>query len=136
MTFPRARVTLPDGQELDVLVLGRERAPDGRWWYSLRLTVPGPVDVEFRAAYPTVRPIEGEDYAPLPGGPAVPEQLLVAELQRPGEPLRLVHRADCWVAPSGARPVSAAEADGLVTAGARLCDVCLPGRPATWDGRS
>jgi hypothetical protein len=135
MPLPRARVTLPDGQELDVEVTGRERT-GGTWWYLLLLTLPGPQVVEFRAAYPTVRPIPGVSYADLPGGPAEPARLLVDSLPRPDRPLPLVHRTDCWVASSSGRPVSQAEADELVAAGARLCDVCLPGRAETWDGRS
>jgi hypothetical protein len=136
---PRARVTLPDGQELDVPVLGRERAADGTWWYALRLTLPGPVEVDFKAVYPTVRPVDGESYAGLPGWPAASEatgQWLVSELRRAGEPLRLLHLAGCWQVAAGSRSVTDVEAEQLVAAGARLCDVCMPDLPATWDGRS
>jgi hypothetical protein len=135
MSHPRARVTLPDGQTVDVEVLGREWT-DGAWWYLLRLTLPDGQEATFRAAYPTVRPIPGESYASLPGAPAQPAQLLVDSLPRPGRSLPLVHRADCWVAAASGRPVTQAEAVELVAAGARLCDVCLPGRPETWDGRT
>jgi hypothetical protein len=83
-----------------------------------------------------VQPIPGVSYADLPGAPADPNQLLVDSLPRPDEPLLLVHRASCWYMARDARQVSRAEADELLAAGARLCEVCLPDRHATWDGQS
>ncbi|MFE2911231.1 DUF6233 domain-containing protein [Kitasatospora indigofera] len=136
MSHPRARVTLPDGQQVNAQVLGRERAADGTWWYSLRLVLPDGQPVDFRAPHPTVQPIEGEDYTALPGLAASSSAWLLTELRRAGEPILLLHRADCWLTPAGSRPVTDDEARELVAAGARLCDACLPGRPETWDARS
>ncbi|MCX5209834.1 DUF6233 domain-containing protein [Kitasatospora sp. NBC_00240] len=136
MSHPRARVTLPDGQELGVLVLARERAEDGVWWYSLRLVLPGGREVDFRASPPAVQPIPGEDYSTLPGPAATSSAWLLTEMRRAREPVRLLHRADCWLAPAGSRPVSGDEYRALVAAGARACDACLPDRPETWDGQS
>jgi hypothetical protein len=133
---PRARVTLPDGQTVDALVLSRERAGDGVWWYSLQLTLPGGQEVDFKASPPAVRPIEGEDYSTLPGPAASSDRWLLTEMRRAGEPVRLLHRADCWLAPAGSRPVTDDEYRALVAAGARACDACLPGRPETWDART
>ncbi|WP_329492932.1 DUF6233 domain-containing protein [Kitasatospora herbaricolor] len=56
--------------------------------------------------------------------------------RRAGDPILLLHRADCWLAPAGSQPVTDDEAHRLVGAGARLCDACLPGRAETWDARS
>ncbi|OKI16648.1 DUF6233 domain-containing protein [Streptomyces sp. CB03911] len=136
MSHPRARVTLPDGQTVDALVLARERAEDGTWWYSLRLTLPGPTKVDFKASPPTVQPIPGEDYSLLPGPAATSSAWLLTELRRAGDPMLLLHRADCWLAPTDSRPVTDAEMRALVEAGARQCDACLPDREATWDARS
>lgn len=133
---PRARVALPDGQTVDASVLARERAEDGTWWYSLRLVLPGGQAVDFRASPPAVQPIDGEDYSALPGPAATSSAWLLTEMRRAEEPVRLLHRADCWLAPAGSQPVTDDEARELVAAGARLCDACLPGRPETWDARS
>ncbi|MFE2912806.1 DUF6233 domain-containing protein [Kitasatospora indigofera] len=136
MSHPRARVTLPDGQQVNAQVLGRERAEDGTWWYSLRLVLPGGQPVDFRAPHPTAQPIDGEDYTSLPGPAASSSAWLLTELRRAGDPLVLLHRADCWLAPAGSQPVTDAEMHALVEAGARLCDACLPELEATWDGES
>jgi len=31
---------MPDGQELDVIVTGRSRTPDGHWWYECEAILP------------------------------------------------------------------------------------------------
>ena len=36
---PLARVTLPGGQTLDCVVLGRSREMDGTWWYDLEIVL-------------------------------------------------------------------------------------------------
>ncbi|WP_052869163.1 hypothetical protein [Streptomyces niger] len=73
---PYARVHLPDGQEILATVRGREQDGEGTWWYACEIVIPdrlpsvgGPVQqgrvVPFTASYPTVEPIEGQDYSVL-----------------------------------------------------------------------
>lgn len=82
-TGPWARATLPDDQELDVIVTGRTRTPDGRWWYEAKAILPArheaadgttkvmaaPTAISVSAEQ--IASIPGEDYSQLPTDGAV-----------------------------------------------------------------
>ncbi|MEU7488614.1 DUF6233 domain-containing protein [Streptomyces sp. NPDC042319] len=134
---PYARVHLPDGQDIYATVRGREQDPTGAWWYTLEIVVPdrlpavgGPVQqgrvISFTAGYPTVEPIEGQDYSVLnpdrqASGP--PGRWRVS-IDRDG--LEWVHRSDC--AQAGDTWIS--DQDALTRLSdperARPCPVCRP----------
>lgn len=136
-----ARLTLPDGQQLDVPVIRRERAQGGTWWYTLALDLPARVDtptgshvepytVEVAGRYPDeVQPIPGEDYSvldpPRPQGPA-DVAILVQHQWRPGAEEPLLHRTDCWVGHGTKTTAGLQEAARLLAGRAVACDVCRP----------
>ncbi|GAA4688245.1 hypothetical protein GCM10023324_48710 [Streptomyces youssoufiensis] len=143
MAGPWARARLPDGQELDVIVTGRERLPDGSWWYECEAILPDrrvepdgltrPVGAPTPIVLPAdrVTPIPGEDYSSLPTEGAVEHrQWRVERLREYGDgPWRRVHRRDCWQAGASAEPVTAEAAGELLRSGAaRGCDICRPER--------
>ncbi|MEU3962933.1 DUF6233 domain-containing protein [Streptomyces buecherae] len=143
MAGPWARARMPDGQELDVIVTGRQRAPDGSWWYTAEAILPDrrveadgsvrPVGAPTPIVLPSdrVTPIPGEDYAAVPTEGAVAgRQWRVERLREYGSgPWRRVHRRDCWQARAGAESVTAASARELLRRGEALpCDVCRPER--------
>lgn len=75
---PWARATLPDGQELDVVVTSRHRSRDGAWWYECEAILPARHEAADGATKPTgapapisvqaerITPIPGEDHSTLP----------------------------------------------------------------------
>lgn len=142
---PWARARMPDGQELEVIVTGRSRAADGRWWYACVVLMPGrrqtadgraepcttPVPVQVAAEH--VTPIPGERYDGLPTEGAVSGRQWVAVRARgtaSGPPWWSVHRRDCWQAKGGWRSqrITEARAAALVREHGpeRICDVCRP----------
>lgn len=74
---PWARVTLPRGQALRVIVTGRRRTPDG-WWYEVEALLwmrsqnpgggwrPEQVPVTFDVPADRLEPIPGQDYGGVP----------------------------------------------------------------------
>ena len=139
---PRARVTLPDGQTLDCVVLGRSREMDGTWWYDLEIVLVSKVEVrgaypraepqpvQFRAPYPIVQPIEGQDYS-QPTAAEQPPTVLYAE------PLRVhrgahfrIHAPECWASMNRTLEIVTPEAaEAMVRAKeAEVCAVCRPDR--------
>ena len=71
---PWARIELPDGQELNILVTARTRTPDGKWWFECEAvlygrtaypngqTHPEAAAIAFSAPADAVQPIDGQDY--------------------------------------------------------------------------
>ncbi|MER5969613.1 DUF6233 domain-containing protein [Streptomyces sp. NPDC002055] len=140
---PWARATLPDGQQLDVIVIGRTRTPDGHWWYELEAvltargtlgdgrTVAEPTPVAFSAPAASVTPIPGEDYTAVPTHGAVSgRQWQVENLWRTAAgPTRRLHRRDCWHARAAHQRVPTAEAYALLAdPDVEPCDICHPER--------
>ncbi len=147
---PWARAVLPDGQELDVIVTGWTRTPDGQWWCQAEAIMPTryeDADGHSRpAGAPTaitlaadrVAPIPGEDYSVVPrDGEIAGRQWLLEKLHQygPDDPARRLHRRDCWQARLEHTRITTAEAAGLLGApDVDVCDVCRPDRalrPAT-----
>ena len=140
---PYARVHLPDGQDLDLPVLGRrlDRAT-GTWWYRCEATllacettpagrlVAEPRPVEFWAPYPqAVEPIDGEPYELLTTEPDERERrwrVTRANVSR--GPHLTVHRDNCAQARDAVRRVTDREALVLLAdrESARECAVCRP----------
>lgn len=140
---PWARVTLPDRQELDVLVTGRTRTPDGRWWYELEAVVTArstlddgrivaePTPVAFSAPADHVVPIPGEDYGAVPThGENAGRQWQVENLWRSIDgATRRLHRRDCWQARSAHQRITTTEAYALLSdPDVEPCDTCHPER--------
>ncbi|CAL9453908.1 DUF6233 domain-containing protein [Streptomyces albus] len=144
---PWARARMPDGQELDVVVTGRSRTPDGHWWYECEAilpsryqhpdgrTEPGSAPTAISVAAEHITPLPGEDYTAVPTAGAVAGRQWVAVRVRGAGtegPWWCVHRRDCWQARDGwlTRRVTAREALRLLsdTDETRVCDVCRPDR--------
>ena len=144
---PWARATLPDGQQLDVIVTARERTSDGRWWFACEAILPTRYEHADRQreakAAPTritvaadaITPIPGEDYTTVPTAGAVAgRQWLAVRTRgvRDEAPQWYVHRKDCWQARGGwkRRLVTAEEALAVLAdvGAARVCDICRPDR--------
>ncbi|MFE7117260.1 DUF6233 domain-containing protein [Streptomyces sp. NPDC057654] len=142
---PWARATLPDGQQLDVIVTSRERTQDGRWWFHAEAILPSRQErpnghfeataepVAFTVAAADITPIPGEDYSALPTTGAVAGRQWVLQklhVYMNGGASRRLHRADCWQAHgSTLERITTEEAARLLhTAEADLCDVCRPDR--------
>ncbi|MFT2014576.1 DUF6233 domain-containing protein [Streptomyces sp. 796.1] len=133
---------MPDGQELDVVVTGRERMPDGTWWYMADAILPGretgpagirPVGTPTPIVLPAdrVTPIPGQDYSGVPTGGALPGRrwLLEKARERGKGPWWRAHRQDCGQAPAGAERASADAARGLLRSGEAMpCEACRPDR--------
>lgn len=141
---PWARATLPDGQELDVIVTSRERTVDGAWWYGCEVVLPDRwqgSDGETRpVAVPTpvlvhadhLTPLPGESYAAVPTtGEVAGRQWLLVRVRVPavtGPEWRL-HRRDCWQAAGEPTRLTETEArDTLLEERAEVCEVCRPDR--------
>ncbi|MFH8369651.1 DUF6233 domain-containing protein [Streptomyces sp. NPDC018031] len=140
---PWARATMPDGQQLDVIVTGRIRTPDGRWWYEAEAVLPArhtdgegrtrPTGAPTPISVPADRitPIPGERYDTLSTSGAVAGRQWALEnlhqyLDGAG---RRLHRRDCWQVRAEHTLVTTAEAAGLLgTADVAVCDVCAPQR--------
>lgn len=120
MSTTRARVTLPDGQTLDVDVIDRRRATDGTWWYLLQIQLPGAVAVTFRAPYPQVQPIPEEPASPTEG------PWLVTSAWRAAGFVYTLHGPACWLDMGSAKQVTAEEATAALADGTVACDVCRP----------
>ncbi|MGP3998616.1 DUF6233 domain-containing protein [Streptomyces sp. 8N706] len=140
---PWARVSLPDGQQLDAVVTGRTRTPDGQWWYELEAlltarstlgdgrVVAEPTPVAFSAPAGHVAPIPGEDYRAVPTHGAVAgRQWQVENLRRTLDgPTRRLHRRDCWQARTAHERVTTREAYALLAdPDVEPCDTCHPER--------
>lgn len=139
---PWARATLPDGQQLDVIVNRRTRTRDGRWWYECEAVLPAREEDaagHTRAlAAPTaisvpadsIEQLPGEDYAGVPTEGAIKGwQWALERLWYPTGPASRLHRRDCWQARPEFRLISTAEALAcLRAADVDVCDVCRPER--------
>ncbi|MET8679977.1 DUF6233 domain-containing protein [Streptomyces sp. NPDC004647] len=140
---PWARATLPDGQQLDVIVTGRTRTIDGAWWYELeailtaRTKLPDgriiaePTPVAFTMPAQQVAPIPGENYDAVPTNGAIAgRQWQVENLWRTIDgPSRRLHRRDCWQAPPGSKRITTSEAVEILTdPDVAPCDICHPER--------
>ncbi|MGP3980653.1 DUF6233 domain-containing protein [Streptomyces sp. KR80] len=140
---PWARVTLPDRQQLDVIVTGRTRTHDGVWWYELeailttRTKLPDgrivaePTPVAFSMPAEHVAPIPGEDYANVPTNGAVAgRQFVVEALWRTmAGASRRLHRRDCWQAVARPQPITSTDAIQLLAdPDVTPCDLCHPER--------
>ncbi|QLH19313.1 DUF6233 domain-containing protein [Streptomyces sp. Rer75] len=139
---PWARATLPDGQQLDVVVLGRTRTVDGRWWYECEAILParheGPDGTTKTTGAPTpisveadeIAQIPGEDYSPVPTQGAVAgRQWVVEKLHQYAvdDPARRLHRRDCWQARNSHDRITTDDAvDLLARKAIAWCDVCRP----------
>ncbi|AXK34186.1 hypothetical protein DVA86_17530 [Streptomyces armeniacus] len=141
---PWARVTLPDGQELDVIVTARERTPDGEWWFACEALLPdryqdaqgqtretaAPTAITVHADH--IVPIPGERYDAVPTNGAVAgRQWVLVRVRMPVEdgPTWRVHRRDCWQISGETRRATTAEAvERYRSREAAPCDVCRPDR--------
>lgn len=141
---PWVRVSLPDDQELDVILTKWTRTPDGRWWAECEAILPArheaadgttktmgaPTPISVHAD--DITPIPGEDYSAVPTDGAIAgRQWAVEKLHQYSEehPNRRLHRRDCWQARTSHTRITTAEATQM--AGAPLvdiCDVCRPDR--------
>lgn len=135
---------MPDGQALDVVVTGRHRSKDGRWWYEAEAILPARYEhADSRTqvtAAPTpisvpaeqITPIPGEDYSLVPTDGAVAgRQWVLEKLHQYSEddPSRRLHRSDCWQARDSHERITTEDAVGLLAQGAAaICDVCRPDR--------
>lgn len=141
---PWARAVFPDGQGLDVIVTGRYRSKDGRWWYECEAILPArreaadgtttttgaPTAISVHAD--DITPIPDEDYSGLPTDGAVAgRQWVLEKLHQYSEehPNRRLHRRDCWQARSSHTRITTAEAAEMLEAPlVDICDVCRPDR--------
>lgn len=144
---PWARATLPDGQELDVIVTARTRTRDGRWWYDCEAILPSRTEhadgrTEAKGA-PTpicvaadhVTPVPGEDYSGVPtrGRTAGrPWLAVLAQGPRDASPWWCLHRPDCALATGHRRQrrLTTHEAVTLLATSedSPACPVCRPDR--------
>ncbi|MGW3572167.1 DUF6233 domain-containing protein [Streptomyces sp. NPDC000941] len=147
---PWVRDTMPDGQELDLIITGWTRTPDGQWWCEAEALLPTryedpegrgrPMGAPTPITLPAddVTPIPEEEYALVPGDGAIAGRQWV--LEKPhryvgDDPSRRLHRRDCWQARTSHTRITTAEAAELVRnaelAGhpdVAVCDVCRPDR--------
>lgn len=137
---PPVRLKLPDGQELQAVLLRRRQAADRSWWYLVSLPLWGPEQRPDGSMVPALEPVEcwapasacsriaGEDYSEVPTDRPHrrPARWL---LEDAGEQL-VVHRGDCAaVDPEHeVRPASEEQVRAAVQAGAAPCEVCRPDR--------
>src|ERR1044072_845980 len=110
---PWARATMPDEQELDVILTQWTRTADGQWWAECEAILPAryqhpdgrtrvtgaptPISVPSER----ITPIPGEDYALVPiDGAVAGRQWVLEKLHQYSEdaPSRRLHRRDCWQA--------------------------------------
>ncbi|WP_247698283.1 DUF6233 domain-containing protein [Streptomyces sp. RK75] len=141
---PWARARMPDGQELDVVVVSRTRTRDGRWWYECQAILPARPDrnghappagvpVAISVAAEHIAPIPGESYTQVPAEGAVAGRQWLA-IRSPGvhggAPWWQLHHRTCWQARGGwrSRRVTTDEAREILAAlpAGRLCDICRP----------
>ncbi|MCP9213387.1 DUF6233 domain-containing protein [Streptomyces sp. NEAU-Y11] len=141
---PWARATLPDGQELDVVVTSRHRSRDGAWWYECEAILPARHEAADGATKPTgaptpisvqaerIAPIPGEEYSTLPTEGAVAgRQWVLQKIHQYSEdsPSRRLHRRDCWQAQDSHTRITTQEAVELCAdRKVMICDVCRPDR--------
>lgn len=141
---PWARATLPDGQELDVVVTSRYRSDDGRWWYECEAILPArheaadgatkamgaPTPISVQAE--RIIPIPGEDYSTLPTEGAVAgRQWVLQKIHQYSEdsPARRLHRRDCWQARDSHTRITTEQAAELCAGPTvAICDICRPDR--------
>ncbi|MDJ1137199.1 DUF6233 domain-containing protein [Streptomyces iconiensis] len=144
---PWARATLPDGQELDVIVTSRTRTRDGRWWYDCEAILPSRTEhadgrTEAKGA-PTpicvaadhITPVPGEDYSAVPtDGITAGRPWLAVRVHGPRDehPWWCLHRPDCGQATEYRqhRRLTTQEAATLLATAeeAHACTVCRPDR--------
>lgn len=143
---PWARATLPDGQELDVIVTARVRTRDGRWWYDCEAILPSRTEhadgsTEAKGA-PTpicvaadhLTPVPGEDYSALPtGGLVAGRPWLAVRVQGPRDAHAwwCLHRPDCAQATGHVRRRLTTPGAATLLATdehAHPCPVCRPDR--------
>ncbi|MGW7003929.1 DUF6233 domain-containing protein [Streptomyces sp. NPDC054933] len=140
---PRARVTLPDGQKLDVVVTGRTRTSDGRWWYDCEAllygriaypdgtTEPEPAPIAVPVPAEAISRIDGQDYAGVPTTDATVKRpwRLEVRLPPPAEsPPVLLHRADCWQGRHGRSLTDQEAREATADRQVGPCTVCHPER--------
>jgi hypothetical protein len=147
---PWVRGTMPDGQELDLIITGWMRTPDGQWWCEAEAILPTRhEDAEGRSrpmGAPTpitlpaddVTPIPDEEYALVPRDGAIAGRQWVLEKLHQyveDDPSRRLHRRDCWQARNSHTRITTAEAAELVRNAelvrhpdVAVCDVCHPDR--------
>ncbi|GAA1065178.1 DUF6233 domain-containing protein [Streptomyces asiaticus] len=139
---PWVRATLPDGQELDVIVTGWTRSLDGQWWCEAEAILPTRHEDTDGCSRPTgaptaitlaadrVTPIPGEDYSAVPRGGAIAgRQWVLEKLHQYAEedPSRRLHRRDCWQARDSHERITTEDAiDRLARETVVRCDVCRP----------
>ncbi|TGB14612.1 hypothetical protein E4099_08140 [Streptomyces palmae] len=132
---------MPDGQQLDVIVTGRTRTPDGRWWFEAEAILPSryqradghtqatgsPTPISVPAD--CIAPIPGERYDTVPTeGRAAGRQWALELLhQHLDGPSRRLHRRDCWQVRSEHELLATTEAAGFLGhPEVDACDVCRP----------
>nr|WTB12163.1 DUF6233 domain-containing protein [Streptomyces antimycoticus] len=139
---PWARATMPDGQELDVVVTARHRSRDGRWWYECEAILPArheaadgttkvmgaptPISVESER----IARIPGEDYSLVPTDGAVSgRQWVIERLHQYTEdaPSRRLHRRDCWQVRNEHTLIPTREAaESQAHPDIAICGICRP----------
>ncbi|MFE9064965.1 DUF6233 domain-containing protein [Streptomyces violaceusniger] len=141
---PWARASLPDDQELDVVLTQWTRTPDGVWWAECEAILParyqhGDGRTQVTGA-PTpisvpsgkITPIAGEDYSSVPvDGAVTGRQWVVEKLHQytEGAPSRRLHRRDCWQARDSHERITTEDAiERLIRRAIAVCDVCRPDR--------
>ncbi|TDC04915.1 hypothetical protein E1265_35715 [Streptomyces sp. 8K308] len=138
---PPVRLKLPDGQELQAVLLRRRQADDGSWWYLVAIPLWGPEQrpdgtlvaalepVECWAPAKACTPAPGEDYdqVPIDRPRRRPPWWLLEDAG--GEQL-VVHRGDCAAVglESEARPAGEDQVRAAAQAGAVPCELCRPDR--------
>lgn len=144
---PWARGTMPDGQELDVIVTSWTRTPDGQWWCQAEAILPTRYEDADGRSRPTgaptaitlaaddVVPIPGEDYSRVPRDGAITgRQWVLEKLHQYTEedPSRRLHRRDCWQVRLEHTRITTEEAAVMYAERearrVAVCDVCRPDR--------
>ncbi len=138
------RATLPDGQELDVILIQWTRTKDGQWWAECEAILPAryehddgrtrvtgaPTPISVPSDH--ITPIPGEDYGGVPvDGAIAGRQWVVEKLHQynEGDPSRRLHRRDCWQARDSHERITTEDAvDRLARETIVRCDVCRPDR--------
>lgn len=141
---PWARATLPDAQELDVILTQWTRTPDGRWWAECEAILPAryehadgrtrltgaPTPISVPAG--DITPIPGEDYSAVPTDGAIAgRQWALEKLREYTEdaPAIRLHRRDCWQARESHQRITTEDAvDRLARQAIAVCDICRPDR--------
>ncbi|WP_275558460.1 DUF6233 domain-containing protein [Streptomyces sp. 5-6(2022)] len=139
---PWVRVSLPDDQELDVILTKWTRTLDGAWWAECEAILPARyehADGRTRVTgAPTpisvpsdrITPIPGEYYSGVPvDGAVAGRQWVVEKLHQyvEDDPSRRLHRRDCWQVRGEHERITTEDAiDRLARETVVRCDVCRP----------